>query len=127
MLVLPTGQQHWDAGEGDRRSRRPYLRQVSDRIDAQEAWRLGLANRVVARRDLDTATQELAEKIAEVPPMTAEMMKKSINQDDPSVYHLFYADEHGDPGSDLTFFEYKGARPGRAGAGMVHRICWRVA
>ncbi len=55
------------------------------------------------------------------------LVKRSVNQDDPSVYHLFYADEHGDPGSDLTFFEYKGARPGRAGAGMVHRICWRVA
>jgi glyoxalase family protein len=55
------------------------------------------------------------------------LVKKSVNQDDPSVYHLFYADEHGDPGSDLTFFEYRGARPGRAGAGMVHRICWRVA
>src|SRR3954451_3625097 len=55
------------------------------------------------------------------------LVKKSVNQDDPSVYHLFYADEHGDPGSDLTFFEYKDARPGRAGAGMVHRICWRVA
>jgi glyoxalase family protein len=55
------------------------------------------------------------------------LVKKSVNQDDPSVYHLFYADDHGDPGSDLTFFEYPGARPGRAGAGMVHRICWRVA
>ncbi|MDX6505354.1 MAG: glyoxalase family protein [Gaiellaceae bacterium] len=58
--------------------------------------------------------------------MGLRLVKKSINQDDPSVYHLFYADEHGDPGSDLTFFEYRGARPGRAGAGMVHRICWRV-
>jgi glyoxalase family protein len=55
------------------------------------------------------------------------LVKRSINQDDPSVYHLFYADEHGDPGSDLTFFEYKGAALGQAGAGMVHRICWRVA
>jgi glyoxalase family protein len=55
------------------------------------------------------------------------LVKKSINQDDPSVYHLFYADEHGDPGSDLTFFEYRGARAGRAGAGMVHRIVWRVS
>jgi glyoxalase family protein len=54
------------------------------------------------------------------------MVKKTVNQDDPTVYHLFYADEHGDPGSDLTFFEYKGAALGRAGAGMVHRICWRV-
>src|SRR3954449_5555538 len=55
------------------------------------------------------------------------LVKRSVNQDDPSVYHLFYADEHGDPGSDLTFFEYKGAALGRPGAGMVHRICWRVA
>ena len=54
------------------------------------------------------------------------LVKKTVNQDDPTVYHLFYADEHGAPGSDLTFFEYPGAAPGRAGAGMVHRIVWRV-
>src|ERR687893_2944732 len=54
------------------------------------------------------------------------LVKKSVNQDDPTVYHLFYADERGDTGSDLTFFEYPGARPGRAGAGMVHRVVWRV-
>ena len=55
------------------------------------------------------------------------MVKKSVNQDDPTVYHLFYADETGSAGSDLTFFEYPNARPGRAGAGMVHRIAHRVA
>ena len=55
------------------------------------------------------------------------LVKKSVNQDDPTVYHLFYADERGSPGSDITFFEYPGARRGRAGAGMVHRIVWRVA
>jgi glyoxalase family protein len=55
------------------------------------------------------------------------MVKKSVNQDDPTVYHLFYGDETGSPGADLTFFEYPGAAPGRAGAGMVHRIVWRVA
>ena len=49
------------------------------------------------------------------------------NQDNPTVYHLFFADEGGDPGSDLTFFEYPGAAQGRPGAGMVHRIVWRVA
>jgi len=54
------------------------------------------------------------------------LVKKSVNQDDPTVYHLFYADERGSPGSDITFFEYPGARPGRAGAGMVHRVVWRV-
>jgi glyoxalase family protein len=55
------------------------------------------------------------------------MVKKTVNQDDPSVYHLFYADEKGSAGADLTFFEYPGAAPGRAGRGMVHRIAWRVA
>ncbi len=55
------------------------------------------------------------------------LVKKTVNQDNPTVYHLFFADEGGDPGSDLTFFEYPGAARGRAGAGMVHRIVWRVA
>ena len=55
------------------------------------------------------------------------MVKKTVNQDDPSVYHLFYADEHGSPGADLTFFEFPGVPQGRAGGGMVHRIVWRVA
>jgi glyoxalase family protein len=55
------------------------------------------------------------------------LVKKSVNQDDPTVYHLFYADEEGAPGSDITFFEYRNARPGRAGAGMVHTVEWRVA
>ena len=54
-------------------------------------------------------------------------VKRTVNQDDPTVYHLFYADEDGSPGADLTFFEYPGAAPGRAGAGMIHRIDWRVA
>src|ERR687884_951400 len=54
------------------------------------------------------------------------LVKKTVNQDDPTVYHLFYADEAGSPGADLTFFEYPGARPGRAGAGMVHTILHRV-
>jgi glyoxalase family protein len=55
------------------------------------------------------------------------LVKKSVNQDDPTVYHLFYADELGSYGSDLTFFEYPGARRGRAGAGMPYRVVWRVA
>src|SRR3981081_4325705 len=54
------------------------------------------------------------------------MVKKTVNQDDPTVYHLFYADERGSAGSDITFFEYPGARAGRAGRGMVSSIVWRV-
>ena len=55
------------------------------------------------------------------------LVKKTVNQDDPTIYHLFYGDEEGAPGNDMTFFEYPGAAPGRAGAGMIHRIVWRVA
>jgi glyoxalase family protein len=54
------------------------------------------------------------------------LVAKTVNQDDPSVYHLFYADEQGRPGAELTFFEYPHAAPGRVGAGMVHRIVSRV-
>jgi glyoxalase family protein len=55
------------------------------------------------------------------------LVKKSVNQDDPTVYHLFYADDKGSAGTDITFFEYPGATPGRAGDGMIHTIVWRVA
>ena len=50
------------------------------------------------------------------------MVKKTVNQDDPNVYHLFYADDHGSSGADITFFEYPGAPRGRAGNGMVHLV-----
>lgn len=54
------------------------------------------------------------------------LVKKTVNFDEPSVYHLYFGDEAGTPGSILTFFEFPGAPQGRAGAGMVHRIRWRV-
>jgi len=54
------------------------------------------------------------------------LVKKTVNQDDPTVYHLFYADDLGSAGSDITFFEYPRARRGRAGDGMIHTIAWRV-
>jgi glyoxalase family protein len=69
-----------------------------------------------ARRNVDFYTRILGLR----------MVKKTVNQDDPTVYHLFYGDDEGSPGFDLTFFEYPGARPGRAGAGMVHLIVLRV-
>jgi glyoxalase family protein len=58
--------------------------------------------------------------------MGLRLVKKTVNQDNPAVYHLFYADENGSPGADLTFFEYPGLVRGRAGAGMIHRIAMRV-
>jgi len=54
------------------------------------------------------------------------LVKKTVNQDNPTVYHLFFADEKGSAGSDLTFFEFPGVAPGRPGAGTVHRIVLRV-
>ena len=50
------------------------------------------------------------------------MVKKTVNLDRPDAYHLYFGDEQGSPGSILTWFEFAGASPGRAGAGMVHTI-----
>ena len=58
--------------------------------------------------------------------MGLRLVKKTVNQDDPTVYHLFYADENASAGADMTFFEYPGVARGRAGAGMIHRITFRV-
>jgi glyoxalase family protein len=54
------------------------------------------------------------------------LVKKTVNFDDPGAYHLYYGDRTGAPGTVLTFFEYPGARLGRAGEGMVTRIDWSV-
>jgi glyoxalase family protein len=55
------------------------------------------------------------------------LVKKTVNFDQPDVYHLYFGDERGQPGSILTFFEFPGAARGTAGDGMVHTIQWRVA
>lgn len=54
------------------------------------------------------------------------MVKRTVNFDAPDVYHLYYGDERGTPGSIMTFFEFPQAARGRAGDGMVHRVLWRV-
>jgi enoyl-CoA hydratase len=53
---------------------------TGDTIDAQEAWRLGLVNRVVPRAELEDRTRELAERVALVPPVTAQTVKETINE-----------------------------------------------
>ena len=50
------------------------------------------------------------------------LVKKTVNFDAPEAYHLYFGDEVGSPGSILTWFEFAGARRGRAGAGMIHTI-----
>jgi glyoxalase family protein len=55
------------------------------------------------------------------------MVKKTVNFDSPDAYHLYFGDEQGTPGTILTWFEFPGARRGRAGAGMIHTIQLGVA
>src|SRR3954469_8884974 len=55
------------------------------------------------------------------------LVKKTVNFDAPEAYHLYFGDEQGSPGSILTWFEFAGARKGRAGAGMIHTIQLGVA
>jgi glyoxalase family protein len=58
--------------------------------------------------------------------MGMRLVKKSVNQDDPGTYHLFYADAEGHPGTDLTFFPWPHARPGRPGIGVVEETLLTV-
>jgi enoyl-CoA hydratase len=52
---------------------------TGDTIDAQEAWRLGLVNRVVPRAELAQRTRDMADRVALVPPVTAQTVKDTIN------------------------------------------------
>lgn len=54
------------------------------------------------------------------------LVKRSVNQDDVGVYHLFYADRAGNPGTSMTFFPYVGAQGGRAGAGQATTVSFLV-
>ena len=54
------------------------------------------------------------------------LVKRSVNQDDPGTYHLFYADAAGSPGTDLTFFPWTRMAPSRRGAGMVGEVALAV-
>jgi glyoxalase family protein len=54
------------------------------------------------------------------------LVKRSVNQDDTSVYHLFYADHGGSPGTSMTFFPYPGARSGRVGTGQVSTTAFLI-
>lgn len=54
------------------------------------------------------------------------MVKKTINFDAPDVYHFYYGNETGDPGSILTFFPYEGIQKGRHGKGMLNVTSFSV-
>ncbi len=54
------------------------------------------------------------------------LVKRSVNQDDPTTYHLFYADAEGSPGSDLTFFPWPQLPPAREGVGVAVAVALAV-
>ena len=54
------------------------------------------------------------------------LVKRSVNQDVPGTYHLFYADGAGHPGSDLTFFPWPDMLPGRQGVGHTVEVALAV-
>jgi glyoxalase family protein len=54
------------------------------------------------------------------------LVKKSVNQDDPGTYHLFYADAEGHPGTDLTFFPWSQLAPSRDGYGLSTEVSLAV-
>ena len=54
------------------------------------------------------------------------LVKKTVNQDDVSAYHLFYGDEAGNPGTELTFFDWPNLGPNRNGPGSIANLALRV-
>ena len=54
------------------------------------------------------------------------LLKKSVNQDAPDTYHLFYADRVGTPGTDFTFFPWPEMGPGRPGIGLTVEVSFAV-
>ena len=54
------------------------------------------------------------------------LVKKSVNQDVPNTYHLFYADAAGTPGTDLTFFPWPDMPPARAGIGLAMEVAFAI-
>jgi glyoxalase family protein len=76
-----------------------------------------------------TAITSSAEKIYEFFTFVLglRLVKKTINQDDINAYHLFFADDRGNPGTDVTFFDFPGSDKGIKGSDEISRIGLRVA
>ena len=69
-----------------------------------------------ARGNVDFYTQLLGMRL----------VKKTVNQDDVSAYHLYYADAHGSPGTDVTFFDWATIGPQQPGTGAIDVMALRV-
>ena len=77
-------------------------REMIDRTTCQEATAWKASTGCITSRRLPGPAQENLDFYAGILGMR--LVKKSVNQDDPGTYHLFYADAAGHPGTDLTFF-----------------------
>src|SRR5690554_3441157 len=75
-----------------------------------------------------TAITSSAEKIYEffTNILGMRLVKKTVNQDDIDTYHLFFADNRGSAGTDITFFDFKGMRKASKGANEISRTGFRV-
>ncbi|KZR57757.1 ring-cleaving dioxygenase [Pseudobacillus badius] len=75
-----------------------------------------------------TAITSSAEKNYEFFTYTLGMrlVKKTVNQDDIQTYHLFFADDKGNPGTDMTFFDFPGIPKGRHGTNEISKTSFRV-
>src|SRR5690625_7132606 len=54
------------------------------------------------------------------------LVKKTVNQDDINTYHLFFADDKGNPGTDMTIFDFPGVPKGTHGTNEIYRTSFRV-
>lgn len=54
------------------------------------------------------------------------LVKQTVNFDDPSAYHLYFGNDAADPGSLVTFFEWRDMAPGRTGIGATHHVAFRT-
>ena len=75
-----------------------------------------------------TAITSSAEKIYEffTNILGLRLVKKTVNQDDINTYHLFFADDTGNPGTDMTFFDFKGVNKGKKAGNEIARTSFRV-
>lgn len=76
-----------------------------------------------------TAITSSAEKIYEFFTyiLGMRLVKKTVNQDDIQTYHLFFADDRGNPGTDMTFFDFPGIQKAQKGSNEIARSSFRVA
>ena len=75
-----------------------------------------------------TAITSSAEKIYEffTYVLGVRLVKKTVNQDDIQTYHLFFADDEGSPGTDMTFFDFPGIPKGAHGTNEIFKTSFRV-